>query len=268
MLELTPTLDTSLIDEDGPLPDVMDTGGVDKTPVVVVGSGEDRGKTPDELRDEIIKLVGEIKQDPGRKPELMDELRDLNAEREKIVGQNNSSGWTGFWAGDTSGTILTAVPYVVDGTKIVVITVACVGTGGAACAGVAAVDTVFSFVDPAAGVVGNTIANYDNSGELGSSTIGAFGSQLYEESSKAVAGKTFVQVVGTATVEGLGAKGEVLVKVVELGGKAIGEFGPGLLPGGGGSNTSYDASATLGSGGSGGSFYSGGSSGSGSLIQR
>ena len=248
----------------------MDTEGVDKTPVVIVGSGEDQGKTDDELRSEITEIIDDIKADPGRKTELIEELRDLNEQLQNQVNQNNSSGWTGFWASDTSGTILTAIPYVVDGAKITVFAVACVGTGGAACAGVAAVDTVFSFVDPAAGVVGNTIANYDNSGELGSSTVGAIGNQLYEEGSKAVGGKAFTQVIGEVTIVGLGPKGEVLVKIAELGGKAVGEFGPGLFSGsrGGGSNTSYDASATLGSGGSGGSFYSGGSSGSGSLIQR
>jgi hypothetical protein len=262
------TPDPSLTDGNGGLPDVMDTTGVDKTPVVVLGSGGEQGKTPDELRDEIVKLIGEIKRDPGRKPELMGELRDLNAEREKLVGQNNSSGLTGFYASDESKPILTAVPYVIDGAKIVVITVACVGTGGAACAGVAAVDTIVGYIDPVAGVVGNTIANYDNSGELGTSTVSAIGSQLYEEGSKAVGGKTFIQVIGSATVEGLGAKGEVLVKVAELGGKAIGEFGPGLVSNLGSSSSSYDASASLGSSGSGGSFYSGGSSGSGTLIQR
>lgn len=271
LLDLTPDSDSPLVEGGGELPDLLDTDRADATPVddgpVTMDPGF--GNDPvDDLRDEIVAIIGEIERDPGRKPELIGELRDLNTVLQNLVTENNTTGLTGFWAGDTSGTILTAVPYVVDGAKITVIVVACVGTGGAACAGVAAVDTAFSFVDPAAGVLGNTIANYDSSGNLGGSTVDAFGSQLYEEGSKAIAGKTFTQAIGAATVEGMGAKGEVLVKIVELGGKAIGEFGPGLVSGGGGANNSYDSSASLGSSGSGGSFYSGGSAGEGALIQR
>ncbi|MCE7998225.1 MAG: hypothetical protein HEP70_05145 [Rhodobiaceae bacterium] len=271
LLDLTPDPKSPSVEGGGELPDVLDTDRVDATPVdggpVTMDPGF--GNDPvDDLRDEIVAIIGEIERDPGRKPELVGELRDLNTNLQTLVNNNNTTGLTGFWAGDASGTILTAVPYVVDGAKITVIAVVCVGTGGAACAGVAAVDTAFSFVDPAAGVLGNTIANYDSSGNLGGSTVDAFSSQLYEEGSKMIAGKTFTQAIGAATVEGMGAKGEVLVKIVELGGKAIGEFGPALVSGGGGTNNSYDSSASLGSSGSGGSFYSSGSAGEGALIQR
>lgn len=271
LLDLTPDPGSPSVEGSGELPDVLDTDRVDATPVdggpVAMDPGF--GNDPvDDLRDEIVAIIGEIERDPGRKHELIGELRDLNTNLQNLVNENNTTGLTGFWASDASGTILTATPYVVDGAKITVIAVACVGTGGIACAGVAAVDTAFSFVDPAAGVLGNTIANYDSSGDLGGSTVDAFSSQLYEEGSKMIAGKTFTQAIGAATVEGMGAKGEVLVKIVELGGKAIGEFGPALVSGGGGTNNSYDPSASLGSSGSGGAFYSSGSAGEGALIQR
>ncbi len=271
LLDLTPEPATLPGDGGGKLPDPTNTDSTGSTELDKVTSYRPPGYNEDpadDLRDKITGILGEIERNPDRKPELIGELRQLNTELQNMVNENNNTGLTGFWASDTSEVVLTAVPYVVDGAKITVIAVACVGTGGAACAGVAAVDTVFSVVDPAAGVVGNTVANYDASGDAGTSTLDALGSQLYEEGSKAIAGTTFTQAIGEATIEGMGAKGEVLVKVVELTGKAIGEFGPGLVSGGGGANSSFDASATLGSSGSGGSFYSGGSAGSGTLIQR
>jgi hypothetical protein len=220
-------------------------------------------RSVDIVRDEIKALVGEVKSNPGSQANLTAEIRLLNDDLQTLVNDANNSGVRAFWATDASGIILEYTEDGIDVAKVTVVGAACLGSGGAACAGVVAAEEGFKVIDPIAGAIGNAIDNYNdkiNSGSSGgletafdSSVAGAV-EQFYEETAKILGGKL------TNFGEFSKKIGEEIVKRI---GKAIYSGDIKVSPSSGGSSN-YDAAASFGSTAAGTSF----TSSSGQVIQR
>jgi len=235
---------------------------VSSSPIGGNGSGGDRPRVA-EINERIVALGGQLGNNPANKDAIIAELRGLVDEGQTLPNFETRPLIEIFWAGDASKLILDYTEDGIDVAKVTVVGAACLGSGGAACAGVVAVEEGFKVIDPIAGALGNAIDNYNekvNSGDSGGfgtafdSTVSGAVEQFYEETGKILGGKL------TNFGEFSKKIGEEIVKRV---GKAIYSGDISVERSSGGSSH-YDSSASLGSAGAGGSV----TTNSGQVYQR
>jgi hypothetical protein len=222
----------------------------------------DRGRVA-EINERIVALGGQLGNSPANKDVIIAELRELVGEAQTLPNFETRPLIELFWADDASKLVLDYTEDGIDLAKVTVVGVACLGSGGAACAGVVAAEEGFKVIDPIAGAIGNAIDNYNdatNSGGAGGletaidSSVAGVVEQFYEETGKVLGGK--LSNFGQTSKK----IGEEIFKRI---GKAIysGDITP-TPPSGDGS--SYDASASFDNRAAGTSF----TTNSGQVIQR